>query len=297
MEKSILLLGVDGGATHCRARLTDISGAVLGEGEAGPANIRFGLEESFGAVLEATRKAFASAGLQPRDLNRIVACLGLAGASEPEELAAAKRHPHPFRRAVFTTDAHAACVGAHAGEDGGIIVVGTGAIGWAVVGGRQYRCGGWGFPISDEGSGAWFGCEALRRVLWAYDGRAEWTPMLRALFAEFDGNPHAIVRWLTEARPRDFARFALIVADFAATRDLTAVELMRMGAKHIDWIAARLVALGAPRLALSGGFAETMARWLNPVTEERMIRPKGDAMDGALRLARVEAEALAPAGK
>ena len=42
----LVLLGVDGGGTRCRARLADVAGKTLGEGLAGPANIRHGLQES-----------------------------------------------------------------------------------------------------------------------------------------------------------------------------------------------------------------------------------------------------------
>ena len=53
VRADVLLLGADGGGTTTRARLTDCEGAILGEGVAGPANIRFGLHESFSAVLVA----------------------------------------------------------------------------------------------------------------------------------------------------------------------------------------------------------------------------------------------------
>src|SRR5436190_14724224 len=110
---------------------------MLGEGLAGPANIRLGLENSLAAVSEATRQCLHQAGLSARDLPRIDACLALAGASEPIDLAAAQRQQHPFGRTTITTDAHAACVGAHRGDDGGVIVVGTGTIGWATLKGRH----------------------------------------------------------------------------------------------------------------------------------------------------------------
>ena len=71
--------------------------------------------------------------------------------------------------------------------------------------GRHHRVGGWGFPVSDEGSGAWLGCEVVRRVLWAHDGRAPWTGLLRGVFEQFNSDPHAIVRWMGSARPREFA--------------------------------------------------------------------------------------------
>src|SRR5262245_64311482 len=80
VNKNTLLLGVDGGGTRCRVRLCAPSGAVLGEETGGPANIRFGLEQGFSAVLHATSRCLEQAGLSSRDFPRIVACLALAGA-------------------------------------------------------------------------------------------------------------------------------------------------------------------------------------------------------------------------
>lgn len=288
MDERSLFLGVDGGGTRCRARLADAAGRILGDGAAGPANIRLAMEESFRAVREATSRCLAEAGLSPDA--PIIACLALAGASEPVEAAAARRYGDPrFRQMLITTDAHAACVGAHRGRDGGVIIVGTGSIGWAIAGGRQYRIGGWGFPVSDEGSGAWLGCEAVRRTLWAHDGRAAWTPLLRAISGDFGSDPHAVVRWMGSAKPRDFATLAPLVAEHAAGSDAAARELMRLAAGHIDALAARLAAHGAERLALAGGLAESIGPWLSRETRERLVAPAGDALDGALQLARAAA--------
>lgn len=296
MGRPLLLLGIDGGGTSCRARLMDFEGHVKGEGAAGPANIRFGLQESFAAVLQATNQCLEQAGLAQADVD-IVACLALAGASEPTYLAAARAHEHPFLRALITTDAHAACVGAHGGKDGGIIIIGTGSVGWAIVGGREHRVGGWGFPVSDEGSGAWLGAEAARRVLWAYDGRAPWSDLLRALFDRFNSDPHAIVRWMGEARPRDFAVLAPIVLSHASRGDPVARELVSLAARHVDTIAERLVRLGASRLALAGGIAQSIEPWLSPATKQHLVQAEGDALSGALLLARAEADALAVKAK
>jgi glucosamine kinase len=289
MVGKALLLGVDGGGTGCRARLVDLDGHVRGEGTAGPANIRFGIKESFAQVLRAADEALGQAGLTLEDAD-IVACLALAGASEPTRLAAVEAYRHPFRRVVYTNDAHAACVGAHGGQDGGVVIAGTGTVGWAVIQGRHYRVGGWGFPISDEGSGAWLGCEAVRRVLWAYDGRIEWTDLLAMLFGQFRSDAHLIVQWMTTARPRDFARHARAVVAYAGHGDPVALELVRSGAAHLDALAARLVTVGAPRLAMLGGLAEPMRPWLAAETAARLVTPAGDALSGALRLARLAAE-------
>jgi glucosamine kinase len=281
----LLFLGVDGGGTGCRARLADWAGAVLAEAAAGPANVRVSLEESIRSVLDAAGQCLAQAGGSFDDA--IVACLALAGASEPREAAAAYAAcKDRFRHLVVTTDAHAACVGAHAGDDGGIVIVGTGSIGLAVQGERSFRVGGWGFPVSDEGGGAWLGCEAVRRVLWAHDGRIGWTPLLRSVSAEFDSNPHAIVHWMGAAKPRDFARLAPYVVDHAASGDPVASEVMRLAAGHIEAIATRLGDHGAGRLALMGGLSRAIAPRLSEETRARLVPPSGDALDGALQIAR-----------
>jgi len=286
MDPRALLLGVDGGGTRCRARLGDSTGAKLGEATAGPANIRFGLERSFSAILQATTECLVQADLSSKDSSRITACLALAGASEPKHLAAAQDYPHPFRRAIVTTDAHAACVGAHGGRDGGIVIIGTGSIGWAERKGLHYRVGGWGWPISDEGSGAWLGHEALRRVLWAYDGRIDWSPLLQTIFARFEQDQHAILQWTINAAPRDLGSLAPMIVEYAARNDRVGRELMRMAASHIDALAERLIALGTQQLSLLGGLAEHVAPWLSPLTKSHLMPPKGDALDGALYLAR-----------
>jgi glucosamine kinase len=292
VAQNVLLLGVDGGGTRCRARLCAHSGKILAEAETGPANLRLGLATSFAAVSEAAEQCLRRASLSPQNLTRIVACLALAGASEPGHLAAAQKHRHPFRKAVITTDAHAACVGAHGNSDGGVIVAGTGAVGWAIVDGQIYRIGGWGLPISDEGSGAWLGVEALRRALWASDGRRPWTPLLHELFAEFADDPHAIVTWTATASPRDFGSLAPRIVAHAGNGDGAAIELMKLAGAHIDALAARLVAVGAEQLALVGGFAPSLQPWLATTTKSRLIEPAGDAVTGALRLARACADAL-----
>src|SRR5438067_7978398 len=266
---------------------------MLGEGVSGPANIRLGLDAAFAAVLDAARQCVAEAELGEPAIGRIIACLALAGATGPTELAAARSRRLPFRHTVITSDAHAACVGAHGGFDGGVIIAGTGSVGWAIVDGRQYRVGGWGLMLSDDGSAAWLGREAMRRVRWAHDGRITSTVLLARLFEEFDADPYAIVRWAENSQPGDFGRLAPLIVEHATRRDPVAIELMQQAASHIDALAARLAALGAERLALVGGLGPQLERWLAPETRQHLVTPQGDALAGALHLARAEAAALA----
>ena len=272
-----------------RRSLCDSAGVILGEGAAGPANVRLGVDEAIRQVLEASGQCLTQAKLS-LDSERIVACLALAGATEPIELEAARAYRYPFRHVVVTTDAHAACVGAHRGEDGGVIIVGTGTVAWAVHAGQHHRVGGWGFPLSDEGSGAWLGFELARRMFWAYDGRVPWTGLLTAAFERFGCDPHAIVRWMGSTKPRDFAELAPLVVHHALRGDPVGCELMQSAARHVDALAERLGAIGVPRIALAGGLSSSLAPWLGQDTKRRLVPAAADALAGALWLARAEAE-------
>jgi glucosamine kinase len=133
----------------------------------------------------------------------------------------------------------------------------------------------------------------MRRVLWAHDGRIAPTALLTRLFDEFDADPYAVVRWAATASPAEFGQLAPLVVEHAAHDDAVAVELMRGAAQHIDALAARLSALGADRVALVGGLAPHLEGWLAPDTRRHLVMPEGDALAGALQLARAEAAILA----
>ncbi|NBC34270.1 MAG: N-acetylglucosamine kinase [Alphaproteobacteria bacterium] len=283
-------LGVDGGGSGCRARLTDRAGIVLGEGRGGPANPRIDLNGAMAAIIEAADAALAAAGLPGTTRARVHAGLGLAGVGQQREFERLLARPHPFAGRALATDAHVACLGAHGGGDGAVLVVGTGSCGHALTGGRRVRIGGWGFPVSDQGSGAWLGLEALRAALQAHDGLIDMPPLTAAVMARFDDDPEQVVAWLDEARPRDYAGLAPLVIDHAAAGDPLAVGLMRQAAADVAGMAGRLLGLGVPRLCLLGGLAPALAPWLPRDLRDRLSEPLGDALDGALMLARQSRE-------
>ncbi len=157
-----LYLGVDGGGSRCRARIEDEYGAVLGEGGSGPATTRLGIDKAWHSVMSACAIAAEQAGLKPEDFALMHAGIGLAGLGRAGAEAILKEIVHPFASVRFISDGLAACLGAHGGADGAVVVAGTGSVGVGLIGGRELRFGGYGFPISDEGSGADIGLQAIR---------------------------------------------------------------------------------------------------------------------------------------
>ena len=284
-------MGVDGGGTKCRARLCDRDGRALGEGLGGPANIWRDPAQAMGSVVEACRAVMRSAGLAETLLGETDAGLGLAGAGQQSAVERFAALPHPFASISVETDAYAAWLGAFGGADGGIVIVGTGSCGYAVVRGAPTYVGGFGAEISDEGSGAAIGRDALRRALWAQDGRAPMTDLAAALLGSFAGGREPIIEWAKSAGPLDFARFAPLVFEHARAGDALGRALVTEAAGEIARIAERLLAVGAPAIALLGGLAQPLRPWLPAALVTRLVEPLADAMDGAILMARRAAAA------
>ncbi len=281
-----LFIGVDGGGTGCRVRIENSQGCVLGTGIGGPAALRLGLEPALAEVERACHTAVAEAGFDAGVLSRAHAAMGLAGVGRKGALEQLKLRSHPFRSVVYVNDATIACIGAHAGRDGGIVIVGTGSVGFAVVQGREFRVGGYGFPISDEGSGADLGLQAIRLALRAYDERTVGTRLTREVLMRFHDDPFEAVAWMDRATATDFATLAPLVMRHADAGDAAARQIVRDAAEQVDALVRRLVECGAPRMALLGGLASSIQPWLAPDVQRRLVPVEGDAIDGALRLAR-----------
>src|SRR5260370_9986156 len=184
-----LFAGVDGGGTGCGARIQDADGRLLGTGIAGPAALRLGIDRSLAEVVKACRAALDEAGLGAEALGSVHAAVGLAGVGRKGAMEELMQRPHPFRSVAYVHDATIACIGAHGARDGGIVIVGTGSVGFAVVGGRDFRVGGYGFPISDEGSGADVGLHAIRLAVRPYDDRAVDSNLTPDVMGRFSNDP------------------------------------------------------------------------------------------------------------
>jgi hypothetical protein len=176
------------------------TGDVLGQGLSGPATTRLGIDKAWEldrmtALVEAALEEAGIAGeARSRHPRRHRACgIGRKGALE-----ALQAMPHPFASIDFVSDGFGACLGAHSGQDGAIVIAGTGSIGLGFVEGRELRVGGYGFPISDEAAAPISACKPSARLA-GHDGRHERPPCWRgdAAFPEradgsgrLDGSRH-----------------------------------------------------------------------------------------------------------
>ncbi|MHC2333418.1 glucosamine kinase [Bradyrhizobium sp. USDA 4454] len=236
--------------------------------------------------MDATELAAAQSGLTHEDFARMHTGIGLAGIGRRGAEAALNKIAHPFASAVFISDGLAACLGAHSGADGAIVVTGTGSVGVGLIDGHEIRLAGYGFPVSDEGSGADIGLQVVRLALRAADHRGELTSLLSEVLEAFDHDPYQAVPWSEEAKATDYAAFAPIVVRHANLGDPVGRRIVERAADAIGDLLDLFLARGIDRVALVGGLADAIVPWLTPDLRARLRRPDGDAVAGALLMAR-----------
>ena len=279
------ILGMDGGGTSCRAALADTAGTMLGRGKSGASNILTDPDTALKHITEAAQLAFEDAGLSP-DLGSAQAILGLAGNNVGDAVGYMTARL-PFCHSEIVSDGVIALQGAIGDEDGAIGIVGTGTVYIVRSQGKFRSIAGWGFQVSDLGSGARLGQLALQETLLAFDRIRPMSRLAEAILAEFDGNPELIVDFARLAKPGDFGRYTPKVFDFADRGDETALRILKLGASGVDEaLDAVNAVIGAKgKLCLLGGLAPIYPPYLAERHRARLSEPRADALTGAVELA------------
>ncbi len=277
-------LGIDGGGSKCRARIRDDRGKLLGEAVGGSSNIYQDFEGSLANIVSAATEAARSAAI---DLSDLHAGLGLAGIVTSVGVEKIQAAHLPFATVTADNDAFIACVGAFSGQNGGIVIAGTGSIGLGLVDGQRHMVGGWGFQLGDHGSGAWLGHHAVRRAALVLDGLLQPTGLIDAVLERSGRTRQTLSRWSETAVPKDYAAFAPLVFEHAAKADVQGMTIVIEGASAISKLGNALLARGAQRLCLMGGLSQVYLPYLNADVRAALVPPQADAVDGAIMLARL----------
>jgi len=284
--QSHYLLGIDGGGTQCRARLTDSHGNVLAQAVGGPANVWSQFDAALNCVEQLIAAVLSQAGLASQALTQTSLVAGLAGANVASVKARLTQWQPACAACQVVSDVEIACAGAHAAAPGAVFIIGTGSQGAAWDGEHFTLLGGWGFALSDQGSGAELGRRALRLALLAHEAIIDSTDFTHSLMVQFNHSPETMLLWTRDAMPADWARVVPEIFAAAQADDRHAIDLLRQTANDIGLMVSRLSAISQGRVALMGGLAAPIQPWLTRDIQARLVAAQYDALDGALMMAR-----------
>jgi N-acetylglucosamine kinase-like BadF-type ATPase len=257
-------LGIDGGGTKTRCVLGDEM-TVLATAMSGGSNIvRLGETQAREALHTAIRQVCATANISPAQISAV--CIGAAGADRPEivakirailaELISETAPETALPKIEVVGDMTIALEAACGAGPGVIAIAGTGSIAYGRdATGHTARAGGWGFAVSDEGSGHWIGRRAVSAILSAHDQGLETTLSAMVLQAWKLNTLDELVQQANSTPPPDFPRLFPIVLRAADEDDSVARSLLTDAGAKLGSLAAIVVhrlANNTPAAMLTG---------------------------------------------
>jgi glucosamine kinase len=252
-------LGIDGGASKTACLVGD-GNSVLGRGNAGSSNlVRVGEAKARESLAEAIGQACAQASITPMQLART--CVGMAGAARTEIGQVAHRVMADLvsGEVEIVGDMVIALEAAFGGGPGVVVIAGTGSIAFGANAEAQIaRAGGWGFAVSDEGSGYWIGCAAVAAAMRAHDAGGR--PLLIENIMNFwkVETFEQLVLAANASPPPDFAALFPVVLSAAEANDPLARDVLTRAGNELAALAKIVVRRvfaegGNVPVAMSGG--------------------------------------------
>jgi N-acetylglucosamine kinase-like BadF-type ATPase len=246
----MIYLGVDGGGTKTRFLALDDGGRVVLDLTLGSSYLPAVGKEGVKALL---REAVAHLPEPPAR-----AVLGLGGYGEVASW------DEDYRKAVgeilpsyhLLNDVELAFLGAFGGEEGVLVLGGTGSMAYGRGPLGLGRAGGFGPLFGDEGSAYWIGIRALNLASRAEDGRDPPTRLQEIPRLLGKRDLLEVLAWLEEDPTLQRSRVASLaqIVDTLAPEDQAARGLLEQAAQELFHLGVTLARrLGTNRMAYTGG--------------------------------------------
>lgn len=226
------VIGIDGGGTKTKLVRCTLDGTVIDSYMSGPSNI---LSSGYGVVRQSIHDVIIDAVINSGDCFEEcrAMCIGIAGAARESvkvQLEAIIRETGYKGPLIITHDAETALIGGTDGEEGILLIAGTGTICYGEnKEGKTHRVGGWGHIIGDEGSAYSIGVKILNAIMRAYDKRGQETILtelvLKRLALETVEDIIGEV-YKVGASKQDIAGYAILIEEACNRGDEVALKII-----------------------------------------------------------------------
>lgn len=278
-------LAVDGGGTKTAIRLTPVchNGAEYASTlTTGPSSLSQQGEQGISTIVGGLRELIQQHQLTPAQCMLVA---GVAGAGNSELKKQLDSALAPFPHRLVTTDAHISLAGAANGNAVNCIAIGTGTVATRLNPDASVSLvGGWGFPIGDQGGGAWLGFEAVRALIRSIDSAQP--NALGDVIRSATGSQRAeILNWVKTANATRYAQLAPAVIDCAKKGCIEAEAIIAQGVEHIESLVRDCCQHNDLDIVFLGSLGQYYQPKLANQWQNRCIVPQGTALDGATLLA------------
>jgi N-acetylglucosamine kinase-like BadF-type ATPase len=230
-------VGIDGGGTTSDFLVLDESGKLLKTYQSGPSNIHsHGFDQVFKNLEIGMREVLCDLEV-PKD--QIMVTLASAGVDQEKDIEAYNRifSELNYNNILVVNDGIGALSAGTQGQDGIIVIAGTGSIVFGKKDEIIKRIGGWGHILGDEGSAYKIAIEAIKSAIHYSEGYGKESTLYKAL-AEAIGihNTEDYIEYIYQSnKSKDqIASLARIVDEQSLKGDLVATEIIKNQAKEIS---------------------------------------------------------------
>lgn len=244
-DASGAFIGLDIGGSKTRG-IKVVDGQVVADHRVGSANVQNTTRED-----AARQLADLFAVLGADGVSRVIAGSGGIDTEEDKRALAGLISPHvPGARISIVHDSWLILAAGRA-RTGIAVIAGTGSAAWGInAEGVQARAGGWGYLLGDEGSGYWFGREAVRYSLRRMNQGQEPDALSLAVLERCGlQDPNDLIRLFHGDKGRHYwASLGSVVFDAATAGHQAAAAMIEQGGTDLAALAAEV----AGQLGLTG---------------------------------------------
>jgi N-acetylglucosamine kinase-like BadF-type ATPase len=239
MDKNRFFIGIDSGGTKSELLIKGTNDNTILKKKF--SSVHYSVHGSCKTALHLKNIILDSIKAKKLDIKNCAGiCIGLAGARESSDKTKLRKKLSELlkiKNIILESDALIALHGAFKGNDGIILICGTGSILYGVLKGKFIRIGGWGRIIGDHGSGYEIGKMAIKHLTDEYDYNKKFSRLSKAIEKSFSINRKNILK-LIYHKNFDVQSVVPLVLELASKKDKDALHIIDKAVedllKHLD---------------------------------------------------------------
>lgn len=251
------IIGIDAGGTKTTAAAYSTNGEVLNQAVTGFGNPTIDFDRGMGNICDALDKLIEmqKACGYSNPIRIVLGCAGIE-TGDKKQMAYEYLSGRYGSAVLVTNDAMLALYAAHHGEDGILIIAGTGSIGYLKQGGEVKRFGGWGHLINDDGSGYSIVIKAIRYIAYSFDTNNSDTVLKKAVFEKLCiTRLSELIDFTYKSTKGEIAALVPVIERAANNGDMQARSILSWAGERLAYLVIGLCSqynVLKPRVALSG---------------------------------------------
>lgn len=234
MYKNTYFIGIDSGGTKSELCISDADERIIHKSIYKSLHYSIhGKEKVAGHLRDIIHKSIKKLKLDLRNCKGI--CVGLTGVREKQDKTALQKELIKLlgiKNIIVESDTIIAHHGAFGGEEGLMLICGTGSVLYGISGKEQIRLGGWGWKIGDYGSGYEIGKHAIKHLANTYNKGKKPIGLSKAIEKRFSLNRNNLLFNIYQNN-FEFQKLVPLVLEHAGKKDKDAKRIIEKSVEEL----------------------------------------------------------------